>query len=372
MNIEITDNHSQMEEIGRQIYIEKKDVYNERIMDALVSRIRQIMPNEAKAERESFFYRSIYDYWVYGSDIYEEIHYHFADKTDEEKRKYITERKKLVYLEQLNKEEDVHYLRNKYEAYEKLKGFFGRDLIRISDEDDFGIFSDFVDKHKEFIVKPNNLSQARGTHWDCVKDGEDKRAVFQRLLLEGKRNVENYAWSNDSSLVLEELIVQSEALSRIHPASVNGVRCTTVRVNDKVHIFGPWLKFGVGGQFIVGEGMTCEGLLAGINPETGIVETPGYNFDGECYEKHPYTDVMIPGYVIPRWDEMIETVTKLSDTLPMLKYVGWDMTLTDKGWIVIEGNDSGRVCAQLAYQRGMKDDFEKLLGWKLEDKFWWE
>ena len=47
-------------------------------------------------------FRSIYDFWVYGCNVNEEFYLHFDQKTDAEKREYMVDRMRYVYINHLN------------------------------------------------------------------------------------------------------------------------------------------------------------------------------------------------------------------------------------------------------------------------------
>ena len=133
-NIKITDIHSEMEEIGRELFQNKQYIYTEKLQNEIYAVIEKVYPAATPEEKEGIFYRSIYDYWVYGCNINEELFYHFSEKTHKEKCEYITVKNRFPYMHHINKKEDAHLLNDKYEAYQILKPYFKRDMIEISGE----------------------------------------------------------------------------------------------------------------------------------------------------------------------------------------------------------------------------------------------
>ena len=133
-NIKITDIHSEMEEIGRELFQNKQHIYTEKLQNEIYAVIEKVYPAATPEEKDGIFYRSIYDYWVYGCNINEELFYHFAEKTHKEKCEYITVKNRFPYMHHINKKEDAHLLNDKYEAYQILKPYFKRDMIEISGE----------------------------------------------------------------------------------------------------------------------------------------------------------------------------------------------------------------------------------------------
>ena len=367
--IRITDNQEEMIAIGRELFELKRDVYTEKMMATINGTIDDNMPNASPEEKERVFFRSIYNYWVYGSSIGEEFYLHFGQMSHEEKKSYITYRERFMYIYRLNNKKDAHILNDKYEAYQLLKPYYLRDVIQIQSEEDYPTFLAFIERHPVFVVKPADLGLGLGVHKVDAGQYADKKALFLEILGEGSDFHKTY-WGNKNSVVLEELIKQVPELERIHPASVNGVRITTVRVGDEVHIVHPWFKVGANGSFVTSAALGT--MDACIDPETGIVDTWGVKENGDMLEFHPQTGFRIPGYQIPRWDEAVELAKTLSRSLPTVGYTGWDLVLTEKGWCVMEGNFHGEFMWQMCYQRGMKKEFEEMIGWKPDKDFWWQ
>ena len=369
-NIIITEDFNEGVKIGKELFKEKSNIYTEKLVNSLMATVEKNMPSATTAEKEEMFYHSVYDYWAYGVVIGEEFYFNFYKLTDKEKREYVTTREKVLYVNHLNKKDDAYILNNKYETYKKFSNLFRRDVVLISNNDDFEVFCEFVDKHPTFVVKPLDLGLGIGVHKMTVNKDDDKRTAFNSILSEGRSYTEEAHREEGTAIVLEELINQAAELSCIHPASVNGIRCTTVRVDGKVHIYHPWIKMGVNGDFTTSAFMGS--IDAGINAETGVIDTIGIGEFGQRMQYHPYSNIEIKGFQIPRWSELVDMATELSMALPTIAYTGWDFALTDNGWCVMEGNYTGDFLWQLLYEKGMKAEFEELIGWKLNKKFWWE
>ncbi len=373
MNLRVTEKIDEMISIGKRIAEEKSEIYNERTYNLVMKKINRMMPEASEDRKKAVYYQSIYDYWVYGFNIDEEFCYGLVGRegegTDKYKRTYVSFRSRFLYTKKLNNSNDTHYLKNKYEAYQYFKPFYQRDVIEISSEKDFDIFAEFVKKHPIFVAKPEDLGRCVGVH-KVDSTGCDIHELFESLLQEGIVNNTENAWGYSSAVVCEELIKQSEQMSKLHPASVNCMRCTTIRVGNEVHCFYPWLKVGIGGDFVTGA--TYGSLMVGVDWENGVANTDGFNEVCERYVEHPDTNIKFIGYPIPDMDDLKTKLKQLSDMLPTVCYIGWDMVHTDNGWIVMEGNDNGEFVAQIVIERGFREELEKILNWKPEQEFWWE
>lgn len=371
MDIYITDDRVKMIETGKDIFAQKKEIYNSKMVNTIYHSIKNIYPKATKEETEEFFYISLYDYWVYGNNINEEFFYKFYQKKHKEKDSYITFRNRFLYIWHLNNKNDAHILNNKYETYRRLKKYYKRDMIKISSHSDYAEFERFVETHPVFVVKPESLALAVGVHKDSIYNYSSKKTLFQNLLLEIERIKDKTTWGKkNTSLVLEELIEQDARMGSMHPHSVNIIRTTTIKVDGKIYFYCPWVKFGASGGFVASAG--CGGYSAGIDEESGIIWSDGYRENGEVVKTHPDTGIPFKGFQIPKWKDAVALTYELANTMPEFGYVGWDLALTPKGWCVIEGNFAGEFIWQMWYERGMKEEFEKLINWKPDQDFWWK
>lgn len=370
----ITDDHEEMVQIARRVTEDYKDLYTPLMMEKLHEGIERHIPDASPEKKEEMLYRAIYDYWAYGCSVDEEFYLHFDQKTDMEKREFLVGNLRTVYAHYLNSgggHERIVNLADKYLLSQRLKPYYLRDVIRIQDESDFSAFESFANKHDVFVVKPSNFYYGIGVHKTSLSDyGNNARLAFESILSEGAAIHERHP-SRNPQMVVEELIVQDEKMAELHPSSVNAVRATAVRGKDgKIHLFYPWIKVGINGAFVASAAL--DGFDAGIDSETGVVITDGYQENGHVYKIHPDSGIQIKGFQIPRWDELLVLVDKIMKELPEYGYIGWDLVLTPKGWCVMEGNYAGEFIFQMFNGRGYKKEFEELIGWEYEKDYWWQ
>ena len=364
-----------MIEIGKKIVEEKKDLYTPLMMQKMMNSVESHIPAASAQEKEDMVYRAIYEWWAFGANVDEEFYLHFNEMTCEEKDQYMVDNLRVRYINHLNSgggKEVRRILDDKYILYKRLRPYYLRDMIEISDpEKDLDVFSDFVKKHHEFVVKPLDYYGGIGVHKASLDDyGSDYKTALANLLNEGAE-ISNVHRSKSHKMVLEELIVQDESLAQLHPESVNAVRATAVRGKDgKIHLYHPWIKVGMNGTFVASA--VLDGYDAEIDPETGIVISDGYQENGNVYVTHPNTGAVIKGFQIPQWGEMVKMVGELMELMPEFGYIGWDLVLTPNGWCVMEGNYNGDFMFQLINGRGYRKEFEELIGWKLDKEFWWQ
>ena len=207
---------------------------------------------------------------------------------------------------------------------------------------------DFINGHDEFIIKPIRLQGGEGIR---VIDKKQEPMDTERFLLE-YMNKPEYS----RGFVLEELIVQDVRLAALHPASVNTIRITTVNYGDSIETKWPVLRMGRGGSIV--DSTTIGGIFAAIDIKTGITFRATDKQRGSSYSVHPDTQMPLIGFQIPKWEELLETIKTMASKCPDCRIMGWDMALTDNGWVVVECNFGPELLIQWAKDSGVRNEFE--------------
>lgn len=367
----ITDDFQKKVALGKELLENDEKLTSSRIESLRKEMHSLLTPCMLKDFDETdLFYHSVYDFWVYGNTVSEEIYLHFPYKTHMEKMEYTTFRTRLIWMYQINKKSEAHYFHDKWETYQLFRNYYLRDVVKISSLDDFYSFDAFVKRNPIFVCKPASSHLGIGVKKIDASQYANSKILFEELLSIGKCFTKD-SFYNDPSLVLEEVINQDPKLAAIHPFSVNGIRITTFRKDGKIKILYPWFKVGANKSFVTSAAFGT--YDAGIDAETGIVNTDGFKENGESDAVHPLTNITFKGYVIPKWQELVSTVTEMALSLPNeINYIGWDMVLTPKGWCIMEGNFTGDFMWQMFNQKGFRTEWEQLTGINIGDGFWWE
>lgn len=259
------------------------------------------------------------------------------------RQEFVTDKIRWDYYDRMNSRDNLEIFNDKRKAYELFKDFYKRELIEISDDADLDIFARFYENHDKMVVKPIAGSGGKGIFVLKKSEYASVNEAFAAVRQAG-------------SAVVEQLIVQAPEMAVLNPGTVNTVRAPMLRTRDGVVIFHPFVRCGCGNTVV--DNAAAGGIFAEVDPETGIVITKGVNEHGGSYIKHPVSGVIIPGFEIPRWNELIELVNKLSMVITTNNYVGWDLALTESGWVMVEGNPRGQFVFQIATQKGAKQELE--------------
>jgi hypothetical protein len=103
------------------------------------------------------------------------------------------------------------------------------------------------------------------------------------------------------------------------------------------------------------DNMKAGGLLAPIDLATGRLGIGCKGYGGDDYAVHPVTGAPIAGFVLPHWDEAKALAVRAHRAaFDDYALIGWDVGLTDRGPILVEGNSKpGVLMPQRAGRQGL-------------------
>ncbi len=250
--------------------------------------------------------------------------FNMYDLTEEERSIILTAGKNNAFVAKLNLKEYTNLFHEKALFNQRFHAFLGRSWLNLL-ESSVADFEEFIYDKEKIIVKPID---------SCCGQGIE---VIEPSKYETVQKLYDYLVETQRPLV-EEIIEQADEMKALYSHAVNTFRIVTV-ISDsgKVSIVGSYLRVGNNGNVV--DNFNHGGLAAPVNPETGKLEHLFRDKKGNYYDKHPETQFPLYGYTIKRWNEVIETAKALAMVVPQMRYVGWDICLTEKGVAVIEANE---------------------------------
>ena len=242
-----------------------------------------------------------------------------------------------------------HVLRKQYLTYRRCQrvdrvlsaGATEEDYMSYGRKETFNrLFAEFI--HRDWLYLPDSTPEqvrsflerndkflAKAILSTC---GED---IF--LYRRGEFDPETFAREHaGESYVLEAFIEQHPALAEINPSSVNTVRIVTARVGDQVGFIGGCLRCGGAGAYV--DNFHHGGVAFNLDMDSGIVTGLGKMLDGSRYLRHPATGYVVPGFQVPHWELIRDSIRRAALRIPHVGYVGWDIAVTAEGMELIEGN----------------------------------
>ena len=238
-----------------------------------------------------------------------------------QKKEYLSHKEWIKIRKYFNNDEFTHILNNKVETLKYFRGFINHEWCYPSEHSQ-KYFDSFVNKHSRIIIKPTQDEGGKGIE------------LYQK-----PKNLRGYNELRSNDYLMEECIKQHPAMN-FNNASVNTIRVYSVLDKyGKAHILKAVLRAGVGESVV--DNFHSGGVIYPVNVEHGFIES----FGERRSEKkgifiHPGTDIIMLGFSIPHWDILKDTVKKMAESIPQVRYIGWDMVITPDGVDLIEANDN--------------------------------
>lgn len=237
----------------------------------------------------------------------------------EERKTIVTRGINNEIMKKFNDEKFFKYFSDKALFNEKFEKYLNREWLYLT-EDNFEDFERFMRSRKTVIVKPTVGSCGKGVEKLEISDDEDLQILYEKLLKENTR-------------LIEDVAMQCEQIGKLHPNSINTVRVVTLK--GKVAV--AFLRIGNNGNIV--DNFNHEGLVAPIDVEDGIIKYVAIDKAHNEYAEHPLTREKIVGLEIPRWSEIVDLCEEASSIVPEIGYTGWDVCVGNDKVFLIEGNE---------------------------------
>jgi len=251
--------------------------------------------------------------------------FEFWKKSASERNKFFTKRRYFRLIKSFDKKTFLHPGGKSF-LYKKYADFIKRDWMLADNNTEDNTISEFFAKHDRVLVKPLSSEQGRGIH---IAKGNDIKEILD-ICKESKQN----------PFLLEEVCGNCDELNRINKSSLNTLRIFTI-VNDKCEIEIPsvTLRCGVGEAVVDNWG--AGGVSYPVDLKNGVVYERGVDKQGTHYIYHPGTEIVMPGYVIPRFKEALEMARQIIRKDMNVVYAGLDIAILPDRLELIELNFPG-------------------------------
>ena len=228
--------------------------------------------------------------------------------TDEQKKTQITRGLSNTIVRRMN-DKAYWYLFDDKATFNRLfKDEVNRDWIELSDE---------------LSCKPLEGSSGVGIERHTKEEWRGREEAFLQELRDKKIGI------------VEERVIQHPKMAEMCPTSVNTIRIATLLGDKKQGIVYAFLRIGNGK---VMDNVDQGGMAARIDLESGTLLTVGADKQGNTYTEHPMTHTPIIGFQIPYFKEACDRCLKAAQKVPQMRFVAWDVAITEKGPVFIEGN----------------------------------
>lgn len=289
---------------------------------------------------------SIRDVYSYNISILEYFQFGFYEKTPAEKEKWAGTGTMYEFQKKANPLDKRSILDDKRLFYENYAKFIKHKLFKPEElEDDKNKVDELFANHEKLVLK-----EARG------KVGAGVRIISTASFK--KEDLIPLMKKRDFG-ILETFIQQHPDLQKLSPSAVNTVRVITqIRKDGTYELLGCRLRISVDSPV---DNLGAGNIVVSVDEKTGKVTGKAVYSDitKPPVEVHPVTGVLIPGFQIPFWDEILSMVKEAALSHPENCSIGWDVVITPDGPGFIEGNhDWCKLVWQLPIKKGLKHRLE--------------
>ncbi|MCL2743998.1 MAG: hypothetical protein FWE67_09110 [Planctomycetaceae bacterium] len=268
--------------------------------------------------------------------------YRFYDKSRNARAKFLTIYRLREMVWAFNSK-DTSFAQNKQMFNRHFSNFLGRQWLYAPDVSDQQI-EGFLRTQKQIIVKPNNISSGTGVQKISYSEVDNIKAFCEE--------------ARKDCLLLEEVVEQHPDLSSINSASVNTTRINTVMDKAGVpHILCAALRMGTG-QSVVDLLSTI--LLPAESLHKLIWIPVFFLHQRQAKTFGPISNIRPVEPLYPAFKSLIgkpprKMVLQAAKAVPQIRWIAWDVAITEKGTLLIEGNIAAPcpMVMQIASQTGV-------------------
>ena len=242
---------------------------------------------------------------------------------DEQRKTVITRGISNEIVRRMNPKEYWHLFDDKAQFNELFREWIPRKWLLIGDGTDPEELFALCRNSTQLIGKPLEGSSGQGIQKYTPENWKDGPEAFLQKL------------KNDGIGILEEVVIQHPKMASLCPTSVNTCRIATLMGDKQQGIVYAFLRIGNGK---VMDNVDCGGMAARIDLASGKLLTVGADKQGNTFIKHPMTNASIIGFEIPFWEEAKAMCMKAAEKVPQMRFIAWDVAITENGPTFIEGN----------------------------------
>ena len=191
------------------------------------------------------------------------------------------------------------------------------DLRQSSLED----FKKFIKNKKTIFAKPPTDFGGHGIRKINVKDIDDVEILYEEL-------------KSKKINLIEEAIIQHKELDKINPYAVNSFRIVTLVKDGKAYLLANALRINIDDNPAIG----CSDAYMRL-AEDGHVCSRVVDDVANVYTEHPMAKIKFDTVKVPYVKEAFEMALEAALVVPEVRYVGWDIAISEKGPCIMEGNE---------------------------------
>ena len=205
--------------------------------------------------------------------------YELGSLKDDDRKKYLSEREFQCIYRKTVTVEVAKCFDNKLLTHLRFEKFMRRAWICPS-LSSFDTFCHFVSSY-DCVFKPLKGSLGSGVFLVKKDVVTDEKVLYEKCIKYG--------------LIVEECVRSCKELEEFHPQSLNTIRVITMSKDGKFGVVSSLLRIGVGDSIV--DNGAVGGILAPIDPDTGVIMDHGRDKAGNVFIQHPDSGKTFKGFV---------------------------------------------------------------------------
>ncbi len=263
----------------------------------------------------------LYSFLKYGTGYTDYFRGDFINIGHKERKTFVTAKSFYNIIHYLNNREYIGIFDNKLLFDKYFKDYIKRGYLnlKLASYDDY---NKFLDTYKVVFAKDPFGECGHGIKKIQVDKIENRQALYDEII-------------KNKQFLLEEGIVQCEQANAINPYVVNSFRVITLVNNGKSYVIGNALRVNQDETEVIG----CTNDLYFSFREDGKIDSNVIDDYGKIYDTHPLTGAKFSEIKIDQIHDSFELCKKAALEVPEIRYIGWDVAFSDKGPVIVEGNE---------------------------------
>lgn len=241
----------------------------------------------------------------------------YINISEDKKNECINKKEYEKFVNYMDRAPQTDIFVDKIKFNNVFKDYIGRDFIDIRTAGADGL-AQFVEGKDSVFAKVTDSYGGHGI--EKIKDFGNIEQLYTKLM-------------DNKQYLVENAIIQNDVLNKINPHAVNNVRYATVVKDGEVFIETSTLRLNTGDDPVI----SSMDVMVNVDEEGNLI-SDAYDEWFDTYVTHPDTGTVIKGMKLPFIPEAREMVKKAALLVPEVRYIGWDVAITQDGPVLIEGN----------------------------------
>ena len=306
-------------------FVSKAKIFMRRVKSASFQRMNQniqAIHKETGKNRFCIFTDMLWCTAKYGIGYLDYHVFGFATNKGKNRKTFMTMHHNIGLTRLVNDTKLYPIMNDKLQFMDTYRDYTGRDWIDLNSSGADELKA-LCEKSSAVFAKPVSAFGGTGVERIITNQDTDYDALVNRL-------------REGNQFLVEQAVIQHDALNTLCSSSVNTLRIVTLFVNEKAHVLYALLRVGSGNNHV--DNISSGGMYTLIG-EDGMLHFPAFcDKTGLYYDAHPVSGAKFVGFTVPMFQEAIALCLKAAQVKPGLAYIGCDVAITPTGPVLIEGN----------------------------------